>query len=71
MLNPNETKPFWQSRTVWGVVIMAAAGLIKPLGYELTPELQTALVDLVLNGVEIAGAALAIFGRVAASKNLG
>lgn len=61
-------KPWYASRTIWGVVVTLAAQLLSRWGYQLSPDLQGEVVDLVLQAVSAGGAGLAVWGRVAASK---
>lgn len=64
-----EVKGLLKSRTVWGVIIMIAGSL---LGW--STEVQTEITDsamLIVSAVlEAGGAALAIYGRVKATKTI-
>ena len=60
-----ETKPWWQSRTILGIVIMVAAQVLKYLKVDLANEELTQIVYLL---AETLGASLAIYGRVKARK---
>lgn len=64
----NETKGLLQSKTFWGVVVMAIAGVLRPIfGIVLPEETQQAIAhDLTV----AAGAFLAIWGRIAASAKI-
>ena len=65
-------KPWFYSRTIWGVVVMAAAGAAQQFGLaEVTPEAQTAVVDWIINVVGVGAAGMAIWGRVAANRKIG
>jgi hypothetical protein len=63
-------KPWYLSRTIWGVLVALAAQLLARWGYELTPALQGDIVSTILDLVSAGGAGLAVFGRVKASKRL-
>lgn len=67
----NETKPFYASKGVIGSLIAVAALGAQMLGFEVTPADQAALNDMIIGGIGIAGALLAIFGRIAATKKIG
>lgn len=61
----DETKPWWQSRTILGIVIMVVAQVLKYLKVDLATEELTQIVYL---AAETLGASLAIYGRVRARK---
>lgn len=65
-----ESKPFWKSKTVWGSVIAIAAGILDVFGVHVSAELQGETVDLVLKGLELGGAGVALYGRFVADKKL-
>ena len=70
-MSETSAKPWYFSRTIWGVVVMAAAGLASQFGLaDLTPEAQTAVVDWIINAVGVGAAGLAIWGRVTASQKI-
>jgi hypothetical protein len=60
-----ETKAWWQSRTILGIVIMVVAQVLKYLKVDLATEELTQIVYL---AAETFGASLAIYGRVRARK---
>lgn len=65
----DETKPWWQSRTIWGsiaVLLVLVIKLIKP-DAEVT---DTELLDVIMATVGIVGSIMAIWGRIAAQKRL-
>lgn len=65
-------KPWWQSRTVLGVIVMAASGIASQTGIaELTAADQAVIVDWLLNAVGIGAAGFAIWGRVIANQRIG
>lgn len=60
-----------RSRTFWGVMIAAAAALLQLFGVvELDAADQQALLDRIMNAVELAGLALALYGRARAKGPL-
>lgn len=60
-------KPWWQSRTILGILIMLLAQLLKLAKVDIATEELTQAVYL---AVETLGAALAIWGRVKARKQI-
>jgi len=68
----NNPKPWWQSKTVLGVIVMAASGVASQTGLaELTAADQAAIVDWLLSAVGIGAAGFAIWGRIVASQRIG
>jgi len=63
----NEDKPWWQSRTIIGIVVMLLAQILKWLHVDIVNEELTDIVTIVM---EAAGAGLAVYGRVKARKTL-
>ena len=71
-MSESNAKPWFYSRTIWGVIVMAAAGAAQQFGLaEITPEAQTAVVDWIINAVGVSAAGVAIWGRVAAGHKIG
>jgi len=64
-------KPWYLSRTIVAILVSALAKGLAIWGYALTPDLRGDLVTLILALVGCAGDALAIFGRVKATKAIG
>lgn len=72
MNDTTNLKPWWQSRTVLGVIVMAASGIASQTGIaELTAADQAVIVDWLLNAVGIGAAGFAIWGRVIANQRIG
>ena len=63
----NGDKPWWQSRTIIGIVVMLLAQALKWLNVDIVNE---ELTDIVTIAMEAAGAGLAVYGRVNARKTL-
>ena len=71
-MSESNAKPWFYSRTIWGVIVLAAAGAAQQFGLaEITPEAQTAVVDWIINVVGVGAAGVAIWGRVAAGRKIG
>ena len=62
-----ETKVWWQSRTIIGVIVLLLAQLLKYFKVDIVNEELTEIVTLVM---DFAGASLAIYGRVKARKQI-
>lgn len=58
---PPAPKPWWQSRAIWGLIATLVAGAAQRYGYEVDSE---GLTHVLLQIVEVAGLALALFGTV-------
>jgi hypothetical protein len=67
----NEFKGFFQSKTVWGGLIMLAASALNHYHYSISPEDQQTLTQLFVNLAADVGAVLAIVGRILATKQIG
>jgi hypothetical protein len=63
----NEEKPWWQSRTIIGIVVMLLAQVLRKLHVDIVNE---ELTDIVTISMEAVGAGLAVYGRVKARKTL-
>ena len=71
-MSETNAKPWFYSRTIWGVIVMAAAGAAQQFGLAVvTPEAQSAVVDWIINVVGVGAAGVAIWGRVAANRKIG
>lgn len=59
----NDTMPWWQSRTIWGGLVATVAPLVglADIG---------AATDVVTNVVAAIGGAVAIYGRMRATKTV-
>jgi len=61
------TKPWFQSKTIWGSVVAFVAMALKAFGVDINAD-SPQLVDGILNVVSFAGTILAIYGRVRANS---
>ncbi len=70
----NGTKPWWESKTIWGSIITVVAVTTGLFGIQIDPQTQAVLVDnvtaLMSAGGAIMGAILGIYGRVKADKKV-
>lgn len=72
----DESKPFYLSRSLWGVIITLLSGLVGSIfGIEVDADTQAWLVDqtvAVISGAfGLAGLMLAAYGRLKALKRIG
>jgi hypothetical protein len=65
-----ETKPFYQSKAVWGGVIALLSVVAGAFGYSVGADDQIALVDALATGGGAVGALLAVYGRIVASGKI-
>jgi len=66
-----DMKSILASKTVWGGLIAIAAALLGMFGYTVTPSDQVAVVDAIAAVAAAVGGAIAIFGRIVATKRIG
>ena len=67
----DQTKSLLQSRTIWGLIVAALAALAQRGGITIGAEDQAQLVGGILDAANIAGLAIAFWGRVVARKAIG
>lgn len=67
----NDFKNILASKTVWGGLIAVAAGLAGIFGYTIGAEDQVAIVEAVTAIGSAIGGAIAIYGRIKATKKIG
>ena len=65
-----ETKPWYQSKTIWGALIAMAAPLARHVGLDLPLADQAELADLMTVLAGTFGALLALYGRLTATKGV-
>ena len=66
----NNTKPWWQSKTVWASIGAMLAGMASLAGIHLDAALQDELATLVTAAAEVAAGAIATLGRLQAQTAL-
>lgn len=64
-----DSKPFWQSRTIWGGLITFLVALAATFGIEL-PFGAEALTEAVMTLVGAVGALLVVIGRAGAKTSI-
>ena len=60
-------KAFWQSKTIWGILITALPTVLRVAGVPLPPGLDSVIVEILVTAT---GAAVATKGRMDANHNL-
>ncbi len=60
-----DAKPFWQSRTIIGAFVVIAAQILRFKGFHVDTDATT---DDILTGLNLVGAALALVGRIKATR---
>lgn len=69
-MSETSKKQWWQSRTVWGGIIVIFAVIGQYLGYQITAEQQASIVESIMELIAAAGGMIAIFGRIAANEKI-
>lgn len=70
-MTDSAVKPFLASRTVWAGIVAILASALGLLDITIGPEDQSALVEIALQAVTLVSGAVAIWGRVRATKRIG
>lgn len=65
------TKPWYLSRTIWGGVIAILSAILGYFGYQIAPEDQEFLIAGLMGLASFVGGAVAVIGRVKASRQIG
>lgn len=63
-------KNWYQSKTVWGAVVVIVASVLRLLGIEFGPAEQGELTDAITTMAGAAGGLLALYGRITAAGPL-
>jgi hypothetical protein len=66
----SDTKPWWASKGTIGAIVAVLALGLGMAGYQISAELQSEMVQAVLNVVALAGALVGLVGRLTASKRV-
>lgn len=64
----DESKPWYLSRTIWGVVVMMVASLAHIFHYQIDAQLQADITNYIASIGDVVGGGLTIYGRIKASK---
>ena len=63
-------KNWYQSKTVWGAVVVILASVLRLAGIEFGPAEQAELTDAITTIAGAAGGLLALYGRLTATMPL-
>lgn len=66
-----DTKSILASKTIWGGAVALIAGVAGVMGYTVDASAQADIVNLITAIAGIAGGAVSIYGRIAATKKIG
>lgn len=75
IVNLTNNEPLWQSRVLWGALLSAIGGTAALVGYPLSAELQSQVLETIMLWVTIGGLVsgplLTTWGRLRAQKPIG
>jgi len=66
-----ESKKWFESRTVWAGIVVLIATVAGAFGFELDVTAQGEITEYIMTVVTAVGALVAIVGRVKATKTIG
>ena len=66
----SDTKPWWASKGTIGAIVAVLALGLGMAGYQVSEDMQSEVVQAVLNVVALAGALVGLVGRLTASKRV-
>jgi len=66
-----ETKPWYQSKTIWSSIVVLMSVIAGTVGYDISQAEQIEITELILAAVSAAGALAAIVSRKLAIKKIG
>ena len=66
----NNVKSILASRTVWAGLLAVASGIAQVYGYEFSADTQVNVLNIITGVTAVIGGGGAIFGRVAAKKQI-
>lgn len=66
----DETKSLLASKAVWGGIVSILCGIAALVGYDLDADTQAAIVSLCVGAGSVVGGAVAVVGRVKATKRV-
>lgn len=64
-------KCWYQSRGIWGALVVIGASVAGIYGYEIKPDDQKQLVELLVSASTAAGGLVALIGRFQAKHRIG
>jgi len=69
--NLENKEPWYQSRVIWGTLFTGAFQIASMLGIKTGTIDAESLTNIVMQGVSLAGAAYALYGRLVTNKPIG
>ena len=66
-----ETKPWWQSRTLWGAIVTLGSAALGLAGMEFGAGDREALIELLTSLGAAVGGLIAVAGRISAKHRIG
>jgi hypothetical protein len=70
-MNPTVTKPWYASAGVWGALVTLASSVLALLKVEVDPQVLGHVREGVLALATLVGGAVALWGRVRATRRIG
>jgi len=68
----SDSKPWWQSKAVWGGILAAVAGIIATVSDKpLPPDEVETLANSIPEVLAIIGGIIAVVGRIRAQRKIG
>ncbi len=64
----NDSKHWYQSKTIWGALVAVAASLLDGFGVKIDSVTQGQAVDAFYQASAVIGALIAIYGRLTAKS---
>lgn len=65
-----DTKPWWQSTSIWGSVVAIIAMVASFFGFTLDADAQQTVLTIITEIVGVVGAAIALIGRIRAKTTV-
>lgn len=66
----DETKAWYQSKTIWGALAAIVASILQAAGAPLEPGMERDLVEALTTFAGAAGGLVAIYGRLSAERRV-
>lgn len=67
----NTTKPWWQSKTLWGAAVTLVAAALGMAGIDLADSERESVTEMLTSLGAAIGGLIAIFGRISARSRIG
>jgi hypothetical protein len=70
IMNNGNNKPWWQSRTIIGLILLVVGKALERAGFALDDGMRGELESWIIGGLDVVGGLLVLWGRVRATKAL-